>query len=196
MTKQQEIDRLTQQVEKLYEVISELRKQADEGFEASPEYQRMKRELLLADKVGDYEERFRREKKAELQLQRELMRLREDNRRMCEENGIEEYRSGMMHDSREDFEFSRLESEILDLKARLLAKDEVISHLKTVLAGEDPEAPRPAIMGKPRIPEETRKRVRKLKRQGWTMSQIADAEGISKSTVHSICHETKKNAKA
>ena len=186
MTKQEQIDRLTAQVEELCNVINELRREADRGFEASPEYRRMKTELLLADKVKYYEDRIRWEKKADLRMLEEVRRLREDNRRLSEALGEEEYRVGM---TRGYFDRDRLEEQVLDLKASLEAKDEIISHLKAILAGEDPETPKPPVMGKPRIDDETRKRVRKFRRAGWTMSQIADAEGISKGSVHAICHK-------
>lgn len=186
MTKQEQIDRLTAQVAELCNVISELRREADRGFEASPEYRRMKTELLLAGKVKDYEDRIRREKKADLKLLEEVRSLREDNRRLCEALGEDEYRIGM---TRGYFDRDGLEAQILNLKASLAAKEEIISHLKAILAGEDPETPKAPVMGKPRIDEETRKRVRKFRRAGWTMSQIADAEGISKGSVHAICHE-------
>ena len=80
----------------------------------------------------------------------------------------------------------KVRKEIEDLKAALEAKDIVIEHLKQIIAGEEPSLA-PHKNGRPKkIDDATQKRVRKLRREGWTMQQIADAEGISKGSVAGI----------
>ena len=45
MTKQQRIEQLEEQLKEAYEIIRQLKKDADEGFKASPEHNRMEQEI-------------------------------------------------------------------------------------------------------------------------------------------------------
>ena len=68
-------------------------------------------------------------------------------------------------------------------------------HLKDLLSGRDPAAPKEVIMGRKPVPDETKKRVRKYRRDGYKIKEIAEMEGISIGAVSQICKGIKpKNA--
>ena len=177
-------------VAELNKKLDEMRSAKNDDFSQSPLYREMKHELLLADKLKDIEHRLRRQALTDERTLEQIKKIREDNVELCREHGIDYWEGIASRDKYDDPDRIRAEREILELKAALAAKDQVIEHLKVIISGEEP-TPAPANpIGHPtRIDDETRKRVRKLRRQGWTMQQIADAEGISKGSVANIIKE-------
>lgn len=172
--------------------IAEMTKAKDDDFTHSAIYAEMRRELLLANTLKKYEERFRLQHKKDFKLLEEYKKLLEDNRVLCMAHDTE-YWIGLSDIRIGDFYAIRhMESEILDLKAALAAKEEVIEHLKSILAGEDISAPeKKAPNGRPRIDDATKKRIRKMYREGWTMKEISIAEGVSKGFVCQTCKGVK-----
>lgn len=168
--------------------IAEMIKAKDDDFTHSTIYAEMRRELLLADTLKQHEDRFRRQYKADFKLLDENKKLLEDNKALCMAHDAE-YWIGLSDARIGDYYAIRhMESEILDLKAALAAKEEVIEHLKSILAGEDLGAPeKKAPSGRPRIDDATKKRIRKMYREGWTMKDISLAEGVSKGFVCQTC---------
>ena len=92
-------------------------------------------------------------------------------------------------------DYKQLEKEILELKAKVKAKDLIIGHLKDVLSGIDPAAPKEKILGRKPVPEDQKKRIRKYRKDGYTIKEIADMEGVSLGAVSNICKGIKKRKK-
>ena len=203
MTKQQQIDELRKQLENAYSMIDdcnkrmvEMVKKKDDDFTDSPLYRDMKRELILANKLKDYENRFRSQNTTAMQLYRENRILSEDNKRLCAEHDISYWEGLTDHDYFDSRAYDKLLKEKTDLEASLAAKDTIISYLKAILAGEEPTPPEMKPSGKPKkIDDATVRRIRKLYREGWTMQQISVAEGVSKGFISQSCKGVKRNKK-
>lgn len=202
MTKQQQIDQLTYLNKLLEENIKTLEKKVeamiaakDDDFSHSTVYMEMRRELLLADTLKDREGMLRRHILMDQKAYDEYKKVLADNRELCREHGVEYWIGIANRDKWDELDAQRAQREIAELKAALEAKDAVIEHLKVVAAGGEP-SPAEHKNGRPRtIDEATQKRVRRLRREGWTLQQIADAEGMSKGSVALITKGTKKKAK-
>lgn len=202
LTKQQQIDQLTELNRLLTENVNLLEKKVrdmiearDDDFSHSTIYMEMKRKLLLADTLKDCENRIKRQEINYARLYEEMKTLREDNEALCGEHGIDYWKGIASRKAWDDQAALEAEREIMELKAQVAAKDAVIEHLKVVAAGGEP-SPAMHKNGRPKkIDEATQKRVRKLRREGWTLQQIAEAEGISKGSVAMITKGTKNKAK-
>ncbi len=189
MTKQEQINDLYDKLHAAYDEINALKQAKSKDFETSPLYQQMHRELLLATTIKEHEDRFRREIRTDLRLQQEILTLRRDNKELCKAHD-EDYWEGISYRP-SDRDYERQERELTDLRAALAAKDAVIERLKAIIAGEEPKPPKSNPVGHPRkIDDAAIKRIRKYRKDGWTMQQIADAEGISKGSVCAICKDT------
>lgn len=198
MTKQEQIDDLLKKLQEAYEIIADLKKAKDADFEKSPLYQRMRRDLILTEKLKDYEDMFRRQNRTDMELAAQNKQLLDDNRLLCQEHDFE-YWVGLSNPRLGDyFALRKLENENIELRAKMAAKDEIIEHLKSILAGEDISTPAHRTpTGRPKIDDATKKRIRKLYREGWTMKEISEAEGVSKGFVCQTCKgiERKKKEK-
>lgn len=201
MTKKEE-ERLREYVKVLEDTVAkldernrELMNAKDDDFTGSIVYNEMKRELLLADTLKDWEGRLRRKIYMDEAALSEYKKIIADNRELCKEHGVE-YWVGIAGKSKwDELEAQKAEREIRELKAALEAKDAVIAHLKTVAAGGDPSPAATSHVGRPaKIDEATKKRILKLRREGWSMKQIADSEGVSKGSVARIVAEAAKKA--
>ena len=118
--------------------------------------------------------------------QQEAKVLRRDNEILCQQLNVcpEDLASVISWEGKEPF---RMEKEIEGLKAQLKAKDIVIDYLKSVIAGRTPREPGSRPVGKQPIDEETKKRVRKLRNDGWKLKHISEYEGISIGAASHIC---------
>lgn len=71
------------------------------------------------------------------------------------------------------------------------AKDIIIEHLKDLLGGRDPLAPKEKVMGRKPVPDEQKKRIRSYRRKGWTLKEISELEGVSIGAVSGIRKDIK-----
>ncbi|MBR1744054.1 MAG: helix-turn-helix transcriptional regulator [Lachnospiraceae bacterium] len=190
MTKkeQEHMEQLRAELASCYEEIRKMQKNADKNFENSPKFRNMRIDLALATTLRDYEDRFRREHKADLELMARLKKLEDDNRALCQAHDVD-YWIGLGSVRHWDYSaYENMEKELARLRAEVAAKDEVINHLKSIIAGEEPESPgEKRSAGRPKTDDVTVKRIRKYRRAGWTIRQIAAQEGISTGTVSEIC---------
>ena len=198
--KQKEIDHLNYMLrlceehnKMLQDKVNAMIKAKDDDFSHSTVYMEMKRELLLADTLKDREGALKRQIFANAKMLDEMKKLRDDNRDLCREHDVDYWPGITSFNGWDMRDAQRAEQRIMELEAALAAKDKIIEHLKTIIAGEDP-TPTPANpVGSPKkIDEETKKRARRLRREGWTLQQIAESEGISKGSVCAICKGIKK----
>lgn len=190
MTKQEQIEQLEEQLKEAYEIIRELKKDADEGFKASPEYKRMQEEiksLTLSQTLAEQE--IESKIRSDKRLFEQIQKIREDNITLCAEHGVD-YWEGLTRIDRwaeRDFE-----KKIADLEAKIAAKDIIIEHLKDLLGGRDPLAPKETVMGRKPVPDEQKKRIRSYRQKGWTLKEISEMEGVSIGAVSGICKGIKK----
>lgn len=185
MTKQQRIEQLEKRLEEAYEIIRQLKQDADEGFKASPEYNRMEQEiksLSLSQSLAEQE--IERKIRSDKRLFEKIKKIREDNIALCAEHGID-YWEGLTQIDR--WAERNFEKKITDLEAKVAAKDIIIEHLKDLLGGRDPLAPKETVMGRKPVPDEQKKRIRSYRRKGWTLREIAEMEGVSIGAVSGIC---------
>ncbi len=197
MTDRERIEYLEERLKSLREQLQKLKSGADKSFADSPEYKRMQLEIAGLKRTSRLaESRIQSELMTDLTLQEEVQKLRDDNIALCAEHGTE-YWEGMS-DARcfNDNVVAPLEKKILELKAECKAKDVVIAHLKDLLEGRDPLAPKKAVMGRPPIPEEQKERIREYRRSGWTIKAISMTEGVSLGAVSNICKNIKNNPSA
>lgn len=189
MTKQQRIEQLEEQLEEAYEVIRQLKQDADEGFKASPEYNRMEQEiksLSLSQSLAEHH--IESEIRSDRHLMQEIKKIREDNIALCAEHGVDYWEGLTQIDRWSERDF---EKKIANLEVRIAAKDIVIEHLKNLLGGRDPLAPKEKVMGRKPVPDEQKKRIRSYRRKGWTLKEIAEMEGVSIGAVSGICKGVK-----
>ena len=191
MTKQQQIEKLEQELNAAYDTIEQLRKDADKGFLSSPEYHRMKQDLHFYELSYDMaNKRIETEVKSDRRLLDQIKKIRDDNVSLCAEHGIEYWEGIADTDRRKDIQ--DLEKKILDLEAKAAAKDIIIEHLKDLLAGRDPDEPKETVMGRRPIPEDVRKRIRSYRKRGFTIKEISEMEGVSIGAVSGICKGIRK----
>lgn len=189
MTKQQRIEQLEEQLEEAYEIIRQLKKDADEGFAASLECKRMQEEvksLTLSQSLAEQE--IERKIRSDKRLFEQIRKIREDNIALCAEHGVDYWEGLTQIDRWAERDF---EKKISDLEAKIAAKDIVIEHLKDLLGGRDPLAPKETVMGRKPVPDEQKKRIRSYRRKGWTLKEIAEMEGVSIGAVSGICKGVK-----
>lgn len=193
MTKQKQIEKLEQELREAYQTIDQLREDADKGFLSSPEYQRIKQDLRFYELSYDMATKhIETEVKSDKRLLDQIKKIRDDNVALCAEHEVE-YWEGLTEISRNDDKDIRdLEKKIIDLEAKIAAKDIIIEHLKDLLAGRDPDEPKEIVMGRKPIPEDTKKRIRSYRKTGYTLKEISEMEGISIGAVSGICKGIKK----
>ena len=192
MTKQEQIESLKQELSEAYDKIRALQKDADEGFTSSSEYKRMQQEikgLTLMQTLS--EQHIETEIRTDKRLLEEVMKIREDNVALCREHGAEYWEGITQTDRWATQDIRNLEKKITDLEAKLAAKDVVITHLKALLEGEDPLAPKETVMGRKPVPEEQKRRIRSYRRKGYTLKEISEMEGVSLGAVSGICRGIK-----
>ena len=189
MTKQQRIEKLEEQLKEAYEIIRQMKKDADEGFRASPEYNRMEQEIKSLSLSQSLAERhIESEIRSDRRLMREIKKIREDNIALCAEHSVD-YWEGLTQIGRwteRDFE-----KKIANLEAKVAAKDIIIEHLKDLLGGRDPLTPKETVMGRRPVPDDQKKRIRSYRQKGWTLREIAEMEGVSIGAVSGICNGIK-----
>ena len=196
MTRQEQIDSLKKELSDAYELISQLRKEANESFTASSEYKRMQQEIKSLKLMQSISEKhIETEIKHDKNLLQQVMKIREDNVALCEEHCLE-YREGLTQVDRYAYRNIRdMEKKVVDLEAKVTAKNLIIEHLKDLLGGRDPLAPKETVMGRKPVPEEQKKRIRSYRRKGYTLKEICQMEGISLGAVSGICKGIKPNNK-
>lgn len=199
MTKQQRIESLEKDLEWAYDQIKDLKAKANDGFKASTEYNRMQQELHSLHLMQDLsEQHIETEIKQDKRLLDSVLKIRNDNVQLCAEHGAE-YWEGMTSINKYDYKDVRdLEKKVTDLEAKVKAKDIVIDHLKSILYGTAPEEPIKRAVGRKPVPEEQQKSVRSYRKQGWTLKDIAEMEGLSLGKVSGICKgiKIKKNSES
>ena len=185
MTKQQRIEQLEEQLEEAYEIIRQMKKDADEGFKASPEYNRMEQEIKsLALSQSLAEHHIESEIRSDRRLMQEIKKIREDNIALCAEHDVDYWEGITQIDRWTERDF---EKKIAALEAKIAAKDVIIEHLKDLLGGRDPLAPKETVMGRKPVPDEQKKRIRSYRRKGWKLKEISELEGVSIGAVSGIC---------
>lgn len=196
MTKQQQIEQLEKQLKEAYEMVRQVKKDADEGFKASPEYKRMEQEIKSLTLMQSLSERhIETEIRSDRRLLEQVQKIREDNMALCEEHGIEYWEGLTQIDRWATRDIRDLEKKVTDLEAKVAAKDVIIEHLKDLLGGRDPLAPKETVMGRKPVPNEQKKRIRSYRRKGWTLKEISDMEGVSIGAVSGICKDIKVKKK-
>lgn len=196
MTKQQQIEQLEKQLKEAYEMVRQVKKDADEGFKASPEYKRMEQEiksLTLMQSLS--EQHIETEIRSNRRLLEQVQKIREDNEALCAEHGIEYWDGLAQIDRWATRDIRDLEKKVTDLEAKVAAKDVIIEHLKDLLGGRDPLAPKETVMGRRPVPDDQKKRIRSYRRKGWTLKEISDMEGVSIGAVSGICKDIKAKKK-
>ena len=188
MTKQQQIEQLEKQLKEAYEMVRQVKKDADEGFKASPEYKRMEQEiksLTLTQSLA--EQHIETEIRSDRRLLEQVQKIREDNIALCAKHDIEYWDGLTQVDRWATRDIRDLEKKVTDLEAKVAAKDIIIEHLKDLLGGRDPLAPKETVMGRKPIPDDQKKRIRSYRSKGWTLKEISDMEGVSIGAVSGIC---------
>ena len=191
MTKQEQIEQLEEQLKEAYEIIRQMKKDADEGFKASPEYNRMEQEiksLTLSQTLA--EQAIERKIRSDKNLFEQIKKIREDNINLCAEHGVDYWEGLTQIDRWADKDF---EKKIADLEAKVAAKDIIIEHLKDLLGGRDPLAPKEKVMGRKPVPDDQKKRIRAYRQKGWTLKEISEMEGVSLGAVSGICKGMKRS---
>ena len=189
MTKQQRIEQLEEQLEEAYEIIRQMKRDTDKGFKASPEYKRMEQEirgLTLSQSLAEHH--IESEIRSDRRLMQEIKKIREDNIALCAEHGVDYWEGLTQIDRWTERDF---EKKIANLEAKVAAKDIIIEHLKDLLGGRDPLAPKETVMGRRPVPDDQKKRIRSYRQKGWTLREIAEMEGVSIGTVSGICNGIK-----
>ena len=141
------------------------------------------KKLKLTERLAN--QHIETEIKYDRRLKEQIRKLREDNMELCAEHD-REYWEGLT-DRWEVKEMRDLEEKITDLEAKIAAKDVIIEHYKDLLEGRDPLKPKERVMGRRPIPEEQKKRIRKYRREGFTLKEIADIEGVAIGSVSNLC---------
>ncbi len=187
------IERLSKELEDTRERISGLMSAVDEAYHETNEYKAMQQELKnLRTIVNSEVMSIERQVKMDERRQAYVEKILADNKALCKKHGVE-YWEGIAQQDRYAFrDIREMEQEITDLKALVKAKDIVIEHFKKILSGKDAEPPQMRKPGRPTIDEEQKKRIRKLRRDGWTLRQIQEAEGISLGIISKICKGMKR----
>lgn len=193
MAKKDLIDALNSELDILREELHRLRQEADRGFKASPEYNRMEQELKFYKAAQSLAEtHLVNEIKADRALRERIKKIREDNVNLCAEHGAG-YWEGITAMNKLDYsEVEDCEERILELESRIKAKDLIIEHYRDLLCGREPAKPVPAVMGRRPISDDQKDRIRELRRKGYTLKDISSMEGVSLGAVSGICKEIKK----
>ncbi|MCR5728032.1 MAG: hypothetical protein K6G24_11265 [Lachnospiraceae bacterium] len=190
MTNKDRIDSLKQELSEAYEQINNLKKKANDDFSASSEYTRMQQEIKGLKLMQSIEEKHLESKiKHDKDLLQQIMKIRKDNVALCREHGIE-YWEGLTQTDRYS-DIHELENKVANLEAKIVAKNIVIEHLKDLLSGRDPLAPKETVMGRKPIPDEQKERIKSYRRQGYTLKEISTMEGVSLGAVSGICKDIK-----
>ena len=192
-SKQQQIDALMKELDEAYRRISKMQKEADESFQNSPLFREMSErihfyELVEKTSLFSLESSIRKQ----LRSEEECRMLYEDNVALCSAHDSE-YWLGMTEISRWDKSNIRsLEKEIETLQAKVQARDTVIEHLKDVIAGKEIGEPTAKKTGRKPVPKETVVRIRKYRRDGYSVREIAEMEGVSIGFVSQSCRNVKR----
>lgn len=196
MAKQTQKELYENQIKILEETIHDLQKKADEGFTASPLFNEMSRRLKYYEIFEKTEwTHLENEIRSEKADKETMKRLFDDNVALCRKHNAE-YWIGLTEIDRYDKQrIHSLENDVRKLSAQVEAKDIIIKHLKDVIAGIDTPKPEKRGVGKPGISEDVKKRIRKMRRDGYALKDIADLEGISIGSVSAICKGIKKPKK-
>lgn len=192
-TKQIKIEQLESELKMANIQIERMKKDAEESFLNSTTYKQMQQELKLL-RLSEEIRQIHLENEIRLS-KRELRDAREalaDNKKLCKRHNVE-YWIGIANKDR--FTVSRikeLETENEKLAAKVKAQEITIKHLKNVLMENDEtEKPAKKKMGRAPIPDETKKRIRKYRRNGYKIKEIAEMEGLSVGAVSKICNGIK-----
>ena len=191
-SKQKQIDALTKELDEAYARISRMQKEADESFANSPLYREMSErlhfyELVEQSSMFSLESSIRRE----MRSAEECRMLYEDNVALCAAHD-QEYWLGISEIDRWDRSNIRsLEKEVETLEAKVKARDTVIEHLKDVIAGKEIGEPKEKKTGRKPVPKETVARIRKYRREGYPIREIAGMEGVSIGFVSQACKNVK-----
>ena len=190
---QLQLKELQEEKDELSRANRQLLIQADRGFENS----HLKAEMLMGIRRLENELEM-----AQRDLEKSEERYRQMQRRS--KQNPPELPSGLPGDDNLSYYKARceeLEERCQRLEDRYELQTETMRNLRNIIddliSGNKVAYPSPNpkknAPGRPRtIDEKTRKRVRRLRREGYTMRQIAAAEDISLSSVNNIIHSVKK----
>ena len=166
------------------------------------DYARLKERLRDAEKTAEYWRSAYVSIKGELSTVKEAaIRIKEDNAKLL--NG---YHPGITQEKeaiQANREYNIVVAENKKLQGMLDAKEDVIQYYRRIMASEDAvlkdvitEAKNTRKRtGRPRVINDKMKtRIRKLRREGLTIREIASKEGVSIGTVTEICKNINKNS--
>lgn len=189
MKAKEKIANLEKLLHEAYDRIQILETAANRGFRDSHEYSRMKDQIHNLELMNQLQiQAIETDYRSNINLAKQTLQIRNDNVELCKEHGVEYWEGIALHDR---YTTRELERENSKLKAKVQTLKTVNDHYKRILSGNAPEHPERVKTGRPPIHEEQKKRIRKLRKDGWTIREIADAEGLSTGSVSKIC-STKK----
>ncbi len=167
--------------------IEELEKELSEAFN---EISRLKNEIKGYKRMESLaEHRIETEYRDNLQLKESIRKIRDDNIALCAEHGAD-YWEGITDVAQ--WGDKDTDKQLIVLKAKLKAKELIIEHLKDVLCGRNPNAPKKKTPGRKPISETQKKRIRKYRKDGYTLKEIISMEGVSLGSASNICKGLKK----
>lgn len=203
-------ERAEEQAKKLRSIAAE----GDKRFSHSSLKESMEKEIAWLKS----EEKWGRDSRAASEwevarLKKALAKAIEDNKRLCEAHDIE-YKIGMTKrwedalkpwERRIKTENEQLKREISGLEGELAERDKYIAYLRSVLHDqiyEGAEGYSPVSLekeeksrrrGRPSVTDDaTRKRMRKMRKDGYTVRRIAEIERVSPATVQKVVGKKRK----
>lgn len=184
-----EIKKLETEKAELHTELRKMRLNADRGFEDSHSRAKLldninylkNRLELEQNKSADLEKRYK-----QAQRQQQTLNLSADTPETSHEDSL----------NRLADQVARLEDQVENARITITIQKETIRNLRNIIddlvccnkvAYPHQQTPKRNVPGRPRsIDDQTRRRVRKLRKQGYTMRQIAVAEDISLTSVNNI----------
>ena len=189
------------------ERLRELAKRDDDLFAASHLKEAMEREIAWLKKTEQWSREARQTTEREMSgLKKSISKILEDNQRLCAEQSVS-YKVGLTeswekelpaHERRVLLENKRLKRENTGLEGEIRERDDYIAYLKDILRdrlydkaeGYIPSSEtreKSKKRGRPTITDDTTKRrIRKMKRDGFSVRRIAEMEKVSPATVQKI----------
>lgn len=190
-----QIEKLEAEKSELHAEIRKMRMNADRGFEDSHARTKLldsinylkNRLEMEQNKSADLEKRYK-----QAQRQQQTLNLSADTPETSHEDSL----------NRLADQVARLEDQVENARITITVQKETIRNLRNIIddlvccnkvAYPHQQTPKRNAPGRPRsIDDQTRRRVRQLRKEGYTMRQIAAAEDISLSSVNNILNKTRK----
>ncbi len=196
MTKDKQIIQLTNERDEAYKRIEELEKALNEGFHESREYKRMQEEIHNLELVSKVQfQHVETEIRSDMEFTRHVKQILADNIELCKKHGINYWEGIAQKDRYAHKDFRELERENEKLRARVAALEEILKHLQAVLSAQEELPAQIRGKGRPAIDEKQKKRIMKLRKDGWTIKDIALKEGVSVGSVSKIINSPEKSKK-